>query len=92
MAIDGVQLHTNTSWVDSLYPSLHLTSDPVAAANLVTALLNAYVPQRQAVGRAFATSAAYYTLVVTQAYSQYLASRRRRRSAFPPGSVGSRPA
>jgi len=65
-------LHTNTSWVDSLYAKLDLPFNATDAANRVTALLNAYQPQRTAVVQAFVTCPTYRSLVATQDITQYL--------------------
>jgi hypothetical protein len=69
---DAAGLHTNTSWANSLNPSLRLPANPAQAANTVTQLLNSYVSQRLAVVASIDTSTEYRTNVVKQDYQRFL--------------------
>jgi hypothetical protein len=65
-------LHTDQSWVQSLYTSLQYAPGPNSVSNWVNNLLRAYAPQRQAVINAILTSTEYRTNLITAAYSTYL--------------------
>jgi hypothetical protein len=65
-------LHTNQSWVQSLFTSLQYTPGPTAVSTWVNNLLAAYQPQRQAVINAILTSTEYRTNLITAAYNTYL--------------------
>jgi hypothetical protein len=69
---DANGLHTNVSWVNSLYPSLGLAPNPTGAASTVTNLDNGYQAQRAAVVTAILNSPAYRTVVIKQDYQKYL--------------------
>jgi hypothetical protein len=66
---DATGLHTNITWVDSLYPVLQLPFDPAGATASVNRLLNLYAPQRLAVINALLSSTEYRTNRIIQAYS-----------------------
>jgi hypothetical protein len=65
---DATGLHTNVTWVDSLYPALQLPFDPAGATASVNRLLNLYAPQRLAVINAILSSTEYRTNVITKAF------------------------
>ncbi len=65
-------LHTNTSWVDSIYAVLDLPFNQTDATNRINALLQSYQPQRAAVVQAFVNSPEYRTRIVTEDIETYL--------------------
>jgi subtilisin-like proprotein convertase family protein len=68
---DANGLHTNQSWVDSLFTNLHRTN-ATENATLVANLEAAYAPQRLAAAAAVTSSAEYRTNLVNQYYNSYL--------------------
>jgi hypothetical protein len=69
---DASGLHTNDTWLRSLYGNLLLPFNAAdEAANLI-ALDNAYAPQRNAAIKAFTSSAEYQSDFIASAYQTYL--------------------
>ncbi len=65
-------LHTNNSWLLSLYPSLHVPVNAVGEAANLGALIAAYAPTRLNAIQLFVTSAEYRTDFITTEYQTLL--------------------
>jgi hypothetical protein len=69
---DAAGLHTNDTWLRSLYPALGIPFDATGEAANLAALDADYATQRLAAIRAFTSSPEYQTDFITSAYSLYL--------------------
>ncbi len=70
--VDANFLHTNATWLQSLYTNLNAPVNALQLATNLGAINLAYGPARQAAIQAFQTSGEYYANVTIKAYNLYL--------------------
>ncbi len=69
---DGQGLHTNQSWINSLFSSLRIPADATAANAALNAILNGFRPQRLAEVNGILAGVEYRTRFTRDSYQTYL--------------------